>query len=67
MCGVTFGCTFVLGLLQDHRDRQQNSNKAKYYQREQSHHEYRHSYTSLLPWIVSSDCERRCDRSHPLT
>jgi len=49
MCGVTFGCTFVLGLLQDYRDCQQNSNKAKYHQREQSHHEYRRSCTSLLP------------------
>jgi hypothetical protein len=46
----------VLGMLQDYRDCQQNPNKAKYHQREQSHHEYRHSYTSLLPWIFSPDC-----------
>jgi hypothetical protein len=56
MGGVIFGCTFELGLLQDYRDCQQNSNNAKYRQREQSHHEDRHSFTSLLPSIFSPDC-----------
>ena len=54
-CGIALGFTFELGLLQDDRDGQQNSNQAKYHQREQSHHWYRHSYTSL----AAMDCLSR--------
>jgi len=39
---------FVLGVLQNYRGGQQNSNQTKYQQCEQSHQKDRHSYTSLL-------------------
>jgi hypothetical protein len=65
VCGISFGCACLRGMLQDHCNYQQNPNKAKYRQREQSHYEYRHSFTSLTE-IVSPRGLRRCDHGHLL-
>jgi len=51
-------------LFENYRDGQQNPNQAKYQQREQSHQEYRHSYTSLLLEFSRLIAGARCDRSH---
>jgi hypothetical protein len=66
MCAAAWDGMCLLAMLQDRRSGQQNPNKTKDDQCQQGHYQYRHSYTSLLPKIVSPEGGPSCDPNHLL-